>query len=427
MSTQRRVTFLSMTTVSAWPNGQFRRVWGATTTSTLGAEIGELALPVLALVWLGASAEELSWVRVASFAPYLLLTLWLGVVVDRLRRKPLLIGSELASSAVLLTLACLAAVGRLSVPCVVAAAALLGALAVLHMLADFAFVPLVVAEDQLADANAKITATQSAIGIGGSGVGGTLVQWLGAPLAVALNGVGRLAAALLLWRVQIVEPQPTPTDESTLAQVRDGLVGLGRHRIVRALAAEATAWNFGNEILMLALTVAVVHDRPDGAMALGLVLMAGGTGAFLGAGVSAQLTSRFGYGRSLITALFIGNTAPLIGILLAPDTSTRSLWALALAFLFSGLGVGVANSQAVTVRQLTVAANLRGRINAAYRMLSWGALALGALAAGFVVTSWSWWPAAVLGASLMTASTIPVMLSPVRAMANLTESSVPQV
>ena len=80
-----------MTRVSAWRSRDFRRLWGASTASALGGEIGELALPVLALVWLGASAEELSWVRAATFLPYLLLTLWLGVLVDRWRRRRLMI------------------------------------------------------------------------------------------------------------------------------------------------------------------------------------------------------------------------------------------------------------------------------------------------------------------------------------------------
>lgn len=418
-----QLTFVDVRTVSAWRNRNFRCIWGATTVSALGSEVGELALPVLALVWLDASAEELSFVRAATFLPYLVLTLWLGVVVDRYRRRPLLIGAEAVSACVLLTMAGLALMGSLTIPALIAAAALLGSMAVLHMLADFSFVPLIVSREQLADANARITATQSAIGIGGSGAGGALVQWLSAPIAVALNGVGRLVAVVLLCRVRTTEPVPEPSGDSTLRQAREGLATLGRHRVVRALAAEATAWNLGNEVFMLALTVAVVQGRSDGPLALGVILMAGGVGASMGAGLSARLTAAFGYGRSLIAALTLGNTAPLLGVLLASDTSTRSLAFLGVAFLVSGLGVGVANSQAVTVRQLTVPDTLRGRVNAAYRMLFWGALAIGALLAGSVVAAWAWRPAAVAGATLMAISTLPVVFSPVRGMRDLTHHS----
>lgn len=172
---------------------------------------------------------------------------------------------------------------------------------------------------------------------------------------------------------------------------------------------------------MLAMTVAVVQERSDGPLMLGVIFMAGGVGAFLGASLSARLTSAFGYGRSLITAMALGNTAPLLGVLLASDTSTRSLVLLGVAFVASGVGIGVANSQAVTVRQLCVAEHLRGRVNAAYRMLSWGALALGALLAGWLVTAWAWWPAAIAGTTLMAASTLPVAVSPARRMQGLTD------
>ncbi|MCT2178912.1 MFS transporter, partial [Brachybacterium muris] len=249
------------------------------------------------------------------------------------------------------------------------------------------------------------------------------VQWLSAPFAVALNGIGRFVAVALICRVRTPEPTPEPSTDSTLRQASEGLAALARHRVVRSLAAEATAWNLGNEVLMLALTVAVVQGHPSGPLALGVILMAGGIGAFLGASLSAQLTATFGYGRSLIAAMALGNTAPLLGVLLASDTSTRSLVVLGVALLASGVGVGVANSQAVTVRQLTVPEPLRGRVNAAYRMLSWGALAIGALLAGSLVTTWSWWPAAIVGATLMAASTLPVALSPVRGMRDLADPS----
>lgn len=410
-----------MTTVSAWRSPNFRRVWGASTSAALGSEIGELAMPVLALVWLGASAQELSWVRTATFLPYLLLTLWLGVVVDRCRRRPLLIGAEAVSGAILLAVAALALAGWLSVPVLVVATFALGSASVLHMLADFSFLPQVVTRTQLPDANARITATQSAIGIGGSGIGGALVQALTAPFAVAVNGLGRVLAVVLLRRVDTVEEPPRESRGGTTADAKEGLVTLARHRSVRALAAEATVWNAGNELFMLALTVSVVASRDDGPLALGVVLMTGGAGAFAGATQSARLTTRFGYGRSLVTALVLGNTAPLVGLLLAPDTSTRSLAVLTAAFFVSGLGIGVANSQAVTVRQLSVAEHLRGRVNAAYRLISWGALSVGALAAGLAVAAAGTRATALTGAALMALATVPVALSPVRAMRDLAD------
>ncbi|WP_187344363.1 MFS transporter [Serinicoccus sp. CUA-874] len=96
-----------------------------------------------------------------------------------------------------------------------------------------------------------------------------------------------------------------------------------------------------------------------------------------------------------------------------------------MAFLVSGLGIGVANSQAVTVRQLAVPARLRGRVNSAYRLLSWGALSVGALVAGVLVTVWGAWPTALAGTVLMAVATLPVALSPVRGMRDLDDEPEP--
>ena len=409
------VTCVSMTTVtSVWRNPRFRRVWGAGAVSTLGTEIGELAIPVLALVTLGASASELSFVRAALLIPYLLLTLWLGVLVDRSRRRPLLITADLARGILLGTVCWFAVAGWLTIPMLIAAAALLGSLAVVYTLAEFAFLPLVIGDRRLLDANASITATQSAIGIAGAGAGGALVQLITAPFALGVNALGFLLSGALIAAVRVDEGQRPPRGGSAFREARTGLAVLIRHRVLRALVSEASIWNFGNEIFMLALAVLVLQDYALGPAALGLVLMSGGLGAFVGSVASRALTNRLGYGHALILALVLGNTAPLVGVLFASGGTWASVLAMTTAFLVSGVGIGIANSQAVSIRQLAVAPELRGRVNAGYRLASWGFLSLGAIVGGILVTAVGAWAGTVVGAALMALATVPVAVSAVR-------------
>lgn len=405
---------------NAWQVPHFRRVWAAGASSSLGAEIGELALPALALITLGASAAELSFVRAALLAPYLLLTLWLGVLVDRLPRRPLMVVADVVRGLLLLVVCTLALAGWLSIPMLIGAALLIGAFTVLYQLADFSFLPLVVKNTALIDANARITATQSVIGVAGSGLGGLLVQVLTAPFALALNALGYLFSGALISRVRVPEPRhPAAPRTSVISEARAGVAVLLRHRVLRALVSEASIWNLGNEVLIVALSVLLLRTYGFGPALLGAVLMALGAGAFLGSILSQRLTARFGYGRSLITALLLGNTAPLAGVLAISTASWGSIAGLATAFLVSGVGIGVANSQAVSLRQLATAPELRGRVNAAYRFISWGALSIGALAGGALATALGPWPAALIGAALMATATIPVALSPVRSMTTL--------
>ena len=95
--------------------------------------------------------------------------------------------------------------------------------------------------------------------------------------------------------------------------------------------------------------------------------------------------------------------------------------ALASAFLVSGVGIGIANSQAVSLRQLAVPGELRSRVNAGYRLASWGALSIGALAGGVLVTLLGPWTAAVVGGVAMAIASLPVALSPVRRMVAIDE------
>lgn len=410
------------TVISAWRVPQFRTVWAAGLFSGLGAEIGELALPALAIITLGATAAEASWVRSALLAPFLVVTLWLGVVVDRRRRRPLMIAADLGRGLVLTLLCVLALLGSLTIPMLVAATFALGTLTVLYQLADFSFLPQIVGEHQLVDANAKITAAQSAVSIAGSGVGGTLVQLLTAPVAVAANAVGYLSSALLIGRIRAAEQPPPPqARRSGIREAQTGLRVLVRHGVLRALVAEASLWNFGNEIFMLALSVHILTTVAAGPLALGIIVTCGGLGAFAGSLVSARLTARFGYGRSLVVSMVVGNTAPLAGVLAAIASPSIAVALLCLAFALSGIGIGVANSQATAIRQIAIGADLRGRVNAGYRLLSWGALAVGALLGGALTTALGPWPAATIGTTLMALATIPVACSPVRRVRALDE------
>ena len=105
--------------------------------------------------------------------------------------------------------------------------------------------------------------------------------------------------------------------------------------------------------------------------------MAGGVGSFLGAWFGTRWTGRWGYGRVLTLTLALGNTVPLLAVL----GGTAGSWAaplLGAVFLVVGLGIGVANSHAITVRQLATPDQLLGRVNSAYRLISWGAIPVGA-------------------------------------------------
>jgi Na+/melibiose symporter-like transporter len=426
-----------MTTVmrsvqSAWRTANFRKLWTAATISTFGSEIAEIALPLLVIEVLSASPAEVSGVRIAQFLPFLLATLPLGVLVDRHRERRLqfMVGADVGRFLLvgLIAVSTWAGFGRIEVVYVLVFLA--AVLTVLYQIADFALLPSVVHESQLVDANGKIAASQSVNEIGGRGFGGLLVQALSAPFAVAVNAAAFLGSALTLHRIDLEALQPPEheveerqrTAGSARREVVEGLrLALG-NRVIRALLGEATTFNVFNEMFILGLLLYGVRELGLSPASLGLVFTAGGVGSFLGAWFGPRLTTRFGYGRVLLLTLTVGNGVPLLAAL------TRAVGGFSLALLCSifalmGVGIGIANVHAVSLRQTAVAAATRGRVNAAYRLISWGAIPLGAAGGGVLATAYGAYAAMVVGAAGMAAATLWVAMSVVPRLAAISDAA----
>lgn len=417
-----------MTTVTAaskhaWDSRNFRRLWTGSAVSTFGSEVAELAVPLLAIGVLAASPGELGALRAAQFLPFLLATLPLGVLVDRRRRLPLMVGADVGRFALILVIPIAVWAGFAGMELLYVVMFLAGVMTVLYQIADFAFVPEVVTPAQLVDANGKLAAAQSANEIGARGFGGLLVQAASAPVALLVNTVTYLVSALSLRGIDVVEsPRPTASARPSWGEITAGLREALRNRYVRALLGEATTFNLFNEIFILGLMLYTVREVGLSPLQLGVVFTAGGVGSFLGAWFGSRVTGRFGYGRVLLITLILGNTAPVLVAL--AGTGTASVLALfCTAFVIMGAGIGIANVHAVTLRQAALPEELRGRVNAAYRLISWGAIPVGATLGGVVAGSTDARTAMVSGACGMVLATLWVAFSPVRRLTSIAEAA----
>ncbi|MDB5494052.1 MAG: transporter, partial [Phenylobacterium sp.] len=169
-----------------WRQGDFRRLWAAQAVSDFGARITRDGLPMMAVLALAASPAQLGLLAALAGAPALLVGLSAGGLVDRSRRRTLLIAADLVRAAVLVTLPLAAWLRVLGLGQVFAAAALVAAASALFDIADHAYLPSLVGRDRLTEANARIGATESLAEMGGPALAGLLFQWLTAPVAVAV-------------------------------------------------------------------------------------------------------------------------------------------------------------------------------------------------------------------------------------------------
>jgi predicted MFS family arabinose efflux permease len=172
---------------------------------------------------------------------------------------------------------------------------------------------------------------------------------------------------------------------------------------------------------MLGLLLWLVRDLDMNAAVIGLVFTAGGVGSFLGSWFGSRVTGRFGYGRVLLVTMLVGNGAPLC-LLGAGQAGGFAVPLLCCVFLVMGVGIGIANVHAVSLRQTALPEHLVGQTQAAYRLVAWGAIPLGAGIGGAVATAAGAEAAVASGAVGVAAATLWVVFSGVPALRSIEDA-----
>ena len=389
----------------------FVPLWIADGLSNFGSFILGLALQFLMIERLAANQVDIGLVRSAQWLPSLLFGLIAGVIVDRLRRKYLLIATDLASAALLSLIALLAVTGLLTIPLLVALVFLLGCAAVLQGGAHQSFTADLLPPHLLTTGNVALTQTYTAAQTLGPPIGGLLIKLIGAPFSIVANALSYLASAVLLARVPDVDHQRPPARGSILGDLRDGLAWVYRHSTLAPYALTLHLWFVGNNI---AGTVYVFHAIALGldSSAIGLTLAAAGVTGIIGSAVAERLSLRFGLGVVVITAdLFTGLAWAIAA--LAP-TGTLAFAALCLAQLSYGFGLGIRGPLEGSYRNAVTPSQLRGRMNTTIRSINWGLIAVAAPLGGWLAYSFGDRVALGIGGAIILASGLTLWLSPYR-------------
>jgi MFS family permease len=361
----------------------FGRIWFATGATAIGAQVAQLAVPLLAVVTLHASSGQVGLLGAAQWLPFLLIALPVGVLVDRRRRRPLLIAAELIRVVGTTTTILLGVAGVLSLPVLLLLAAVVGCGGVVFEVAYQSFLPSVVPRERLDAANSRLQATEATALVAGPGVGGLLVQLLGALPTLAVTAVGSFMSAVSLWRI----PESfTPAANRKKPIARDLLEGLRFLRHDRVLAGllgfSAIANPFAQWITLLFLVDGVRRLHLTTGQ-VGLVLAIGAVGTLLGAANGPAVARRLGALRTIVITAAVDPVVLFVLPAAVPGWGVSALiTALGAAFAVNGYAVGVDTVVVTTVRQTRTPDDLRGRVNATTRMVSYGTITLGAAAGG---------------------------------------------
>lgn len=399
---------------------EFLKLWAAETVSVFGFQITALAVPLTAAIILNATPAQMGVLGALSTAPFLVFGLFAGVIVDRSRRRRLMIWADLVRAALLLAVPASALLGTLRMEVLYAVAFLVGAATLLFDVAYQSFLPSVVRRDQLTEGNAKLETSRALSTVVGPGLAGGLVQLVTAPIAILVNGVTFVLSAVFLALMRVSEaPAERVGRPNVWREIGEGLQVVVGHRMLRAIAACTGVSNFFGSAAGAVFVLYVTRTLEFSPVLLGTVLGVGGAGALLGALLASKLPERFGLGRVIVASAAVFPFAALLVPLAQPGPQAAVLVG-ASQFLI-GSAVLVYNVSQVSLRQAITPARLLGRMNATMRFFVWGTMPLGALLGGALGTALDLRTTLVLAALGQALAVLPVLLSPVRGLQRIPE------
>ncbi|MEU4565089.1 MFS transporter [Micromonospora sp. NPDC023956] len=412
------------TTPNLWRHADFVRYWTGESIARLGVQVTALALPLLAVVDLGATPVQAGLLNGAQFAPYLLVTLFAGVWVDRVRPRPFLVATNLLRAGLLALVPALFVADVLTIQQLYVAGFVIGTLAVLYDLSSSTYLPSLVERDLLTAANSRVQGSISAARIGGPGLGGLLVQAISVPVTLFANAVVHLVSALVLLAIRHRDPAPPPRPHTgVIAEIGASLRFVRADPYLRVCAFRA---GFNNLFFMAMQTVFplfVIRSLGADVATVGLVLAVGAAGSLVGAVLAGRVGNRLGPGPAIVTGFGIGSFAQAL-IPLAGGPDWLVLTVLFGSFLLGGIGTTIGNVHLATLTQSVTPRALLGRTTGALRFLTWGTMPLGALLGGWLGDLVGLRPTLVITALGFTASLLLVLNSPVARLRTLPEPPV---
>ena len=366
-----------------WRHPDFVKLWAGQAVSQIGAQVSFLALPLVAAIALDASPVQMGLLTAAGAAPDLIVGLHAGALVDRHRRRPILVGGDLGRAALLGLIPLAWAVGALSIGFLYAVVLLTGALSLFFDLAYQAYLPTLVPRERLVDGNAKMKLSRTAAEIVGPGLAGGLIQLLTAPIAIALDAGSYLVSALFIARIRTPEPAPARQDGAVRMwpEIREGLgVVFGDARL-RSLVVGRGIVALFNAMLEAVFVLYITRVLGLGPALIGIIFAVGSVGFLIGALLPERLSSRIGLGPAMAGGVTLVALSDLV-VPLATGSHAIVVPLLVLAQFFFGLGLTVFNVNQVSLRQAIVPDALRGRAGAVVRVILAGMVPLGAVLGG---------------------------------------------
>jgi len=396
-----------------WRHADFMCLWSGQTFSVFGSMIGSTALYFTAILFLHATPFQLGVLTAMQSLPGFLASLFAGAWVDRLHRRPLLIGSDLGRALVLSCIPLAAWFGILQIEQVYVVALVVSVLTIIFNVAYESYLPGLVGLDGVVEGNSKLSASAAVAEFGGLSVAGWLVQALGAPFAILIDAGSFVVSAITVGRIRVREPAIISEEHPDMRrEIAAALRAVWLMPLLRASALAILVFGVGRGMYGALVVLYMSRGLGFNPGILGIIWAIGGVSSFIAAAVAPRITRRMGSGPAMIMGLSVFGVSQFF-IPLANGATFMS----ALLLLGQQLGDGfyvVYEINQVSLRQSVSSERTLGRVNATLQFLNLGTILIGSLLGGLLGNALGVRLVLVLGGGCTLLATLALAASPLR-------------
>lgn len=366
---------------AAFAQPGFRKLFAGLSTSMLGDSIMLLVLSIWVKTLTGSSALA-GFTFFFMCIPAIVAPL-VGVWIDRIRRKPMLVWGNVLSAVAVLPLLLVRDEGDVWIIWTVAG--LYGVSFVVLPAGLNGLLKELMPEDLLVDANSSIQTVKESYRLFGPLLGAALFAWLGGWAVALVDAASFLLAAAVIASIRVEEETPEPEHGAYWPQLTEGLRHLVHDRVLGNLLI-----GFGLSMLVLGFTESAIFALTDHfgkeATYVSVIVSVQGIGAVVGGVVSARCVRRFGeVATSTIGLVLLGLSA--LGIAASPVMA-----GVLVSIVLFGVSLPLLVVAYMTILQRRTPQRLMGRVSTAAEVVmtvpSAISLALGAVLVA--VLDWRW-------------------------------------
>ena len=396
-----------------WKHRDFLKFWTGDTVTQFTGQITNLALPTVAILTLQITALQLGILDALGFIAFPTLGLFVGVWMDRMRRRPVMIVANLIQVATLASVPMAYVFGMLGLYQLYAVSLIMGTSTLFFDVAYQSYLPSLVSKEDVVEGNQKLETSASAAQVVGPSVASGLMQIIGAALSLTADAAGTLLSVFTLISIRKAESKPERSSvdgqSRFFSEMKEGIRVISGNKLLWTQAGCTGTSNLGSNIFFVAIFLYAYRMLGISEGVIGVAFSIGAVGFLIGVLVSSAITNRLGLGRSIALS-----AACNFGLLIVLVAHTGfAVLIIGAAFFVSSFGNPIYNINQVSLRQIITPNRLQGRMNATMRTIVWGTIPVGSFLGGIFSTSFGIIPTLVIGSVVSGASFLWITLGPI--------------